>query len=95
MLGVSVCAVIAFSGPPTEGLPYATPQDSPPHGGGACCPQLFGYLLPPLSLEKTVTASARMLSLKESAAGGRSSLRGPHCAPVANLYIALVLWMLL
>ena len=34
-----------------------------------------------------VAASAGMLSLEESAAGGRSSLRGSQCAPVANLYI--------
>ena len=46
-----------FSGPATEGTPSATPQDSPPHGGGACCPELFGYLLP-LVLEKIVAASA-------------------------------------
>ena len=60
----------------------------------ACCPWLFGYLLPPLSLENTVAASARMLSLKESAAGGRSSLWEPHCTPVAKLYIVLVLRVL-
>ena len=53
---------------------------------GAGCPALFGYLLSPLSREKMVAASARTLSLKESAAGGRSTFRGSQCALYTILY---------
>ena len=79
-----------FSGLATEGPPFATPQDSLPHGEGACCPELFGYLLPPLSLEKTVAASA-LHGVTKGVGDRRAELfREPHRAPVVSQYIVWV-----